>query len=227
MSVPILHRLRPGPRSRADVGPPRAPWLTGPPPALPAALDRMLERWWWLAPRQRAAVLAVALALVAGGSVAQVARSPYGPPVAVVVAARDLPAGATALGATATARRPAGLVPSDAVATVPADATLTLGVVAGTVLTARHLQPGGPLAGLTAGAAAIAVPLDGIPGLLPGRRVDLVATRADGGGIVLATDARVLSADGDLVWLAVPRAAAPDVAAAAARGLLSAAVLPD
>lgn len=226
MVDPILRRLRTPRRAPSEPGASRAPRLAGPPPVLPALVDRGLERWWRLPPRGRAVALIAILAVVAGGSVARVAQSPYGPPVTVIVAARDLPVGATAAGATLPARRPAGLVPSDAITAVPADATLTLGVVTGTVLTSRHLQQGGPLAGLTAGSAGIAVPLDALPGLLPGRRVDLVATRADGGGVVLATDVRVLGTDGDRAWLAVPREAAPDVTAAVARGLLSVAVLP-
>ena len=206
----------------------RAAWpgVDGPPPTLPAVVDGALERWWALPPRVRAAAALAALLLVATGGVVRVARSPYGPPIPVAVAGRDLPVGATVAGAAATERRPAGLVPLDAVAEVPDDATLAMGVVAGTVLTSRHLRPGGPLADLPAGAAAVAVPAEAVPGATPGRRVDVIVTRADGGGAVAAADARVLATDDDRVWLAVPRAAAPDVAAAAARGLLSVALLP-
>ena len=202
------------------------PGSDGPPPTLPAVVDRALDRWWALPPRLRAAAALAALLLVAGGGVARVARSPYGPPVTVLVAARDLTVGAPAGAAVAAERRPATLVPPDAVTGVPAEATLAMGVVAGTVLTARHLRPGGPLADLPAGSAAVAVPVDAVPGATPVQRVDVIVVRSDGGGAVVAPDARVLATEGDRVWLAVPRAAAPDVAAAAARGLLSVALLP-
>lgn len=206
---------------------PRRSALDGPPPSLPPVLDRLLERWWTLPPRARAAAVLAAAVLVVGGAVGRVVRSPYGPPVAVAVVVRDLAVGTPLAGSVATERRPAGLVPADAVVEVPADATVAMGVVAGTVLTARHLRPGGPLADLPVGTAAVAVGADAVAGATPGRRVDLIVTRPDGGGAVAAADARVLATEGDRVWLAVPRAAAPDVAAAAARGLLSAALLPD
>lgn len=200
--------------------------LDGPPPVLPAPVDGALERWSGLPPRVRAAAALAALVLVAGSGAARVARSPYGPPVAVLVATRDLAVGAIPADGIAAVRRPADLVPADAVTEVPADAGLAMGVVGGTVLTLRHLRPGGPFAGLGDGAAAVAVPAATVPGAGPGRRLDLVVTRADGGGAVVAADARVLALDGDLVWLAVPRGSAPDVTAAAMRGLLSVAVLP-
>lgn len=202
------------------------PGLGGPPPTVPAVVDGALERWWALPPRLRAAAALAALLLVAGSGVLRVARSPYGPPVAVVVAERDLAVGDPAAGAVAAERRPLTLVPRDAVAELPDEATLAMGVVAGTVLTARHLRPGGPLADLPAGSTAVAVPADAVPGASPGRRLDVIVVRSDGGGAVVAPDARVLATEGDRVWLTVPRAAAPDVAAAAARGLLSVALLP-
>ena len=215
-----------GPAAPRGAGAPGATRLDGPPPVLPAVVDRALERWGTLPPRARAAAALAVVLVVAGGGVARVARSPYGPPVAVLVATRDLGVGSSPAGGVAPARRPADLVPADAIVELPPDAALALGVVAGTVMTARHLQPGGPFAGLGDGAAAVAVPSGTVPGASPGRRFDLIVTRADGGGAVVATDARVLAVGGDLVWLAVPRAAAPDVAAAVSRGLLSAAVLP-
>jgi len=215
--------------SRPRLPPLRWPGGSGPPPALPDLLDRALERWWRLPPRVRAAAVVAVLLLLAGTAVARVARSPWGPPVLVAVATRDLPVGATLGGAVATARRPASLLPADAAVPggIPDDATLAIGVVAGTVLTERHLRPGGPLADLRPGLAAVGVPVEALPGAAAGRLVDLVVTRTDGGGVVVAADVRVLSVDGELAWLAVPRAAAPDVAAAAGRGLLTAALLPD
>lgn len=228
--MPRLRRSVPWLRTASTApAPPRRPLgtvLDGPPPALPAVLDGALERWSALPPRVRAAAVLGASLLVATGGVVRVARSPYGPPVTVAVVDRDLAVGADLAGAVVTERRPATLVPRDAVADVPGDATLALGVVGGTVLTVRHLRPGGPLADLPGGAAAVPVPAESAPGAVPGRRVDVVVVRADGGGAVAAADARVLATDGDRVWLAVPRTAAPDVAAAAARGQLAVVLLP-
>jgi hypothetical protein len=217
--MPLRTLLPPLPRSGAG----------GPPLVLPELLDRGLERWWRLGPRVRAAVVVLLLLGLAATAVGRVARSPWGPPVTVAVATRDLPVGAPLQGAVVAARRPAALLAGDTVPpdAVPPEATLALGVVAGTVLTARHLRPGGPLADLAAGSAAVAVPTAALPGVTAGRRLDLVIARADGGGVVVAADARVLALDEGLAWVVVPRAAAADVAAAAGRGTLTAALLPD
>ena len=180
---------------------PRRPALDGPPPSLPPVLDRLLERWWTLPPRVRAAAVLAAAVLVAGGAVGRVARSPYGPPVAVAVVVRDLPVGAPLAGSVATERRPAGHVPVDAVASVPDDATVAMGVVAGTVLTARHLRPGGPLADLPADTAAVAV---GADASVAHARVDRVA---DGDAGFLANDAHDLrqrpASGGDYLFIAI------------------------
>ncbi|MGA0830538.1 MAG: SAF domain-containing protein, partial [Nitriliruptoraceae bacterium] len=137
---------------------------------MPAVVDGALERWWALPPRLRAAAALAALLLVAGSGVLRVARSPYGPPVAVVVAERDLAVGDPAAGAVAAERRPLTLVPRDAVVELPDEATLAMGVVAGTVLTARHLRPGGPHADQPAGSTAVAVPAAPVPGARRGWR---------------------------------------------------------
>jgi pilus assembly protein CpaB len=205
-------------------------WSQGPPVRLPGTLDRLAEGWWRLPPRARSAVLALLAVLAAGAVLLRVALSPYGPPVPVLVAARTLEVGAT-VGTqdVEVARWPRSLTPPGTfhdAAALADGATLVMGVVRGTPLTLLHVDAAGPLAGLPGGAAAVPVPLDLLAGVGPGVRVDLVVTLGDGTGRRLAEDVRVLDGDGRLVWLVVDRALAPDVAAAASRGTLSAVVLP-
>jgi hypothetical protein len=102
---------------------------------------------------------------------------------------------------------------------------MTMGVTAGTALTARHVTGDGPLTGLAPGLSAVPVPTGALRGASGGVLLDLVVTLGDGTGRTLARDVRVLAEDGGTTWLEVDRALAPDVAAAAARGTLSAAVL--
>jgi len=159
---------------------------------------------------------------------ARIALSPYGAPTVVVIATSDLMTGVVLSNAdVTTARWPGALVPTDAVVAGrdTIGARLTMGVTAGTVLTDRHLRRGGPLADLGAGMAAVPVPSQLLRGVSARARLDLVATAADGSGRALARDVLVLAADGETVWLQVERERAPDVAAAAARGTLSGAVL--
>jgi pilus assembly protein CpaB len=171
-------------------------------------------------------VLAGAAAL--GAVVTRIALSPFGAPTPVVVVTSDLAAGAAVSSADLTVTRwPSGLVPSDAL-TAERDAVgarLTIGVTEGTVLTGRHVRRDGPLADLRSGMAAVPVPSGMLRGVSARARLDLVATAGDGSGRALARDVRVLAADGDTVWVEVERERAPDVAAAAARGTLSGAVL--
>jgi len=160
--------------------------------------------------------------------VARIALSPYGSPTPVVIAASDLVAGVALTDADVEAARwPSALVPEDALVTgrEVADTRLTMSVTAGTVLTDRHLRRGGPLADLRPGMAAVPVPSGLLRGASTRARLDLVATAGDGSGRALARDVVVLAVDGDTVWLEVERERAPDVAAAAARGTLSGAVL--
>jgi Flp pilus assembly protein CpaB len=194
-----------------------APWH-GPPPSLPEVADRLAERWYGLPPRVRV-VLAVAAALVvlfvAGSGVA---RSPWGRPVDVIVAAADLPAGSPLdAGMIRPERRPEGLVPADALGADAANGARLAGtVVAGTVLTARHLHDGdGVAAHLAPGRAAFPVEAGTVVAVQAGQRVDVVAGDVEGRGRALATDARVLSVGEGVVWLEIDRADAPALAAAA------------
>lgn len=203
-------------------------WLPGPPLRLPSVLDRVAEGWWRLTPRARSAIGLLAAVVTVTAVLLRVALSPYGPPVPVVVAARDLTVGATVTAADLVVRRwPADLVPDGAqrdVATL-VDTRLTARVVAGTVLTDGHVRDDGPLARLGAGRAAIAVPTGLLAGIRTDARVDLVGVAGDGSGRTLAEDGRVLAVEGDVTWLEVERGRAADVAAAALRGTLSGVVL--
>jgi Flp pilus assembly protein CpaB len=158
----------------------------------------------------------------------RVALSPYGPPVPVLVATGDLRVGELITGADVTVTRwPRELVPPGALArrSAAVGGRTTMGVTAGTVLTLRHVTGDGPLTGLVTGSAAVPVPSGALRGASGGARLDLVVTLGDGTGRILARDVRVLAEEGGTTWLEVDRALAPDVAAAAARGTLSAAVL--
>lgn len=212
-----------------DVDAPRSPsWPAGPPLRLPVAVDRVAEGWWRLTPRTRTAVGIVAAAALLAAVVARLALSPYGPPTVVLVARSDLTVGSTvAPGDVDRSRWPVGLLPS-APPVARADLTgarLATDVPAGTVLTRAHLRDAGPLATLTADAAAVPVPAELLRGVTPAARLDVVGVAGDGSGRVLARDTRVLAIEDGTVWLEVGRDAAADVAAAALRGTLSGAVL--
>jgi pilus assembly protein CpaB len=167
-----------------------------------------------------------ALALLA--LVLAIAPGPAAGAVPVVVAAADLASGSTlAAEALAVRRFPPDLVPAGALAD-PADAAgrvLVGAARAGEPLTDARLTGAGPLPG---DAAAVPVRLadpDVAALLLPGTRVDVVTLGERAGEpLVLAPDAQVLtvvgpertgSGGGPLVLVAVPRATATRVAAAA------------
>jgi len=176
-------------------------------------------------------LLGVAAALlVLAAVVVRVAASPYGPPVLVLVVAHDRQAGDILAGGDVTqVRWPRDLVPAGALSQRPEAVghRLTMGVTGGTALTDRHLTGDGPLTGIARGTAAVPVPSGAVRGLAGGTRLDLVVTLGDGSGRALARDVRVLAEEAGTTWLEVDRALAPDVAAAAARGTLSAVVLAD
>lgn len=197
---------------------------------LPAWLDRLSERWWGLPPRARATlvVVAIVLALVVVGRGAT--RSPWGPPVPVLVATADLEPGAPIdPGQLRAAQWPADLVPDDsitALADLPDDARVRSSVPAGAPLTGRHLVSG--LAGLVApGHVAVSVPRDGLPIVPTGARVDVVTAGVHGESARVTAGARVLALDGDWVWLGVPAEQADAVATAAVTGRVLLAIRPD
>ena len=199
--------------------------LDGPPLALPPLLDAASERWWGLRPRARA-VLVIALALaIALVAVARILTEPYGAPTTVLVTTRDLPAGHD-LGAADLRRRtwPASLVPPGA--TDRRQGRLALPLVAGSVLVASHLDGEGPARGLAESSVAVAVPRELLPELAIGDRLDVLATGADGTGVIVAQDAVVVAADPTTLWLATDRGAAAGVVAAVLRGAVGVALLP-
>lgn len=189
----------------------------GPAPSLPEVGERALERWFGLPPRLRALIAGAAGLLVLLGAGAGAARSPWGPPVAAVVTLVDVPAGATLDPSQLTTEdRPADLVPDDAVSLAEvAGRRVASAVVAGTVLTSRHLAgDGGLAAGLAPGRAAYPAPTDALAEVEPGQRVDVVAGDVEGRGRTLARGARVLAVADGVVWLDVARDDAPGLAAA-------------
>ena len=198
--------------------------LSGPLPHLPARVDALSDTWWGLPPRLRVGVVAFACVLVASLPMLRTARSAWGPPVTVIVAAEDLPAG-TALDASAVTRvqRPADVLPPDVLAEV--SGVLTVPVMAGTVLTERHRAP--TVAALVgAGEVAVPVPADMQPAVSPGSVIDLLSAGFDGAGRTIAAGGRVVQVDGSWIWVAVQASAAADVAAAALDQRLVLAVRP-
>ena len=199
--------------------------LSGPLPHLPARLDALSDTWWGLPPRLRVGLVAFACVLMASLPMLRTARSAWGPPVAVVAAVTDLPAGTVLDEAMVTAvQRPADVLPPDVL--TEASGVLTVPVMAGTVLTERHRAP--TLAALVeAREVAIPVPADMQPAVTPGAAVDLLSAGFDGGGRTIATGGRVVQVDGPWIWVAVPASAAADAAAAALDQRLILAVRPD
>ena len=199
--------------------------LDGGPPTLPGAFDAVAERWAQLQPRVRfaaASISAVLILLIAG---AGAARSPWGPPVDVFVATRDLPAGHVL--SSEDLREvpwPAELAPARTVS--PQGLTLTVGLPAGTPLGDAHLGDGGLASLLEQDEAAFPLPAEDVTELRAGQRVDLVAGDPGGAGLRLAAEARVLTTDGDIAWIAIQRDEAPALAGAAASGRVVGVPLP-
>lgn len=167
---------------------------------------------------------AVTALLVLAG-VTQVAVSPYGPPVPVWVAAADLqPGDRVAPDDLRRVNWPEELVPDGAVA--EPSGTVRAPLPVGAVLTDRHLGDDGPAAGLADGRVAVAVPVEALPPLPVGSRLDLVATDVDGHAVTLARAARVTAVDDTTVWIAVDHREAADVGAGALHRSLGAVLLP-
>ena len=215
-------RTRPAP---STVVPPRDRSADDGPFALPPWLDGLSDRWWSLTPRRRTiTVLVVAISVLVGAAVRSVG-SPHGAPTIVLVAAEQLAAG-TPLAADLVerVRWPADLVPDGALDV--ASGTLRTTVPAGAAVTAAHVTEDG-VGGLVGdGRAAVPVPVDTLPHVPVGTRVQVVATAVDGTGQVLSDDAEVVSSDGTSVWLGVDVDAAAEIAAAGLRGTVAVAVLP-
>ena len=199
--------------------------LGGPPIALPPWLDRLSERWWALTPRARGAVIAIGATIGVLAGFSHAASTPFGPPTTVLVATRDLPAGHhLASGDLRRATWPQDLVPYDGLDR--SEGRLASGLPQGTVATRRHLAEDGVVATLPDGQVAVPVPVDSLPELAIGNRVEVVGRDLDGRAAVLARDSTVVAIDGTDVWFAVPATSAPEVAAAGASGLVTVVVLP-
>lgn len=193
--------------------------------ALPPLLDRASERWWTLSPRWRAVLLAGGATLVLVAGLSHAAATPYGAPTSVLVATSDLPAGhELRAGDLRRTTWPRDLVPDDRLER--AAGRLAAALPAGTVATARHIADAGVAASLPAGMAAVPLPADALPALTVGNRVDVIGRDLDGRAAVLARGGSVVAVDGTDVWVAVPAASAPDVAAAGAGGLVTVVALP-
>lgn len=199
--------------------------LDGPPFALPPVLDRVAERWWRARPRSRLVVgLAVVVLLVVIG-LANAAAAPHGPPSVAWVATRDLRVG-DVLGPDELRRTtwPADLLP-DGVVSEPSG-ILVAPLPRGAVATDRHVGDGGPATGLPPGTAVVPVPVDAVPPLPSGARLELVAGDGVGGaGQLITGDALVLRTDEAAVWLAVDHEDAAALASAALHGPIGVVVL--
>lgn len=198
----------------------------GAPLVLPPWLDALSDRWWGLTPRTRAIAVLSLVVLTAVLATIRVAASPYGPPVPVLVATEDLPAG-TVLGAEVlrTERWPEELAPPGAHS--EPTGTLVAPLPGGAILTGGHLTEDGVGGMIDPGQAAVPVPAELVPELGIGTLVQVVASGPDGAGLVLADRAEVVATDGTTLWLATSERVAADVAAAGLRGTVALAVVRD
>lgn len=149
--------------------------LDGAYPRLPRPLDAASEGWSRLAPRMRALVTLVGVAVLMIAVAARIGRAEArwgGAPVPVLVATAALPVGTTEL-ALRQADWPPVAVPPGAVTEVPERAVLALALPEGAVLTAGHLDPAGPAVGLPTGSRAVPVPVEHGWGVVTGGRVDV------------------------------------------------------
>lgn len=176
-----------------------------PPPArrgwrrlVPDALTSTTRRAVWRRTRARRVLAAVLAGLAAWVLVGAVVPRPVETGLPVVVAAHDLPLGATvAAQDLRVERRPESQRPGEALLSVDeATGRVTSGrVTAGEVLTAARFRGPSQLGGLPAGQVAVSVPLldDGILGSV--RVGDLVEVLAPGSGDPVTPGARVLGLD--------------------------------
>lgn len=175
---------------------------------------------WWTTAIALASVTGVVIAGLVRGAEEQAAQ--YGSVREVLVARRHVAAGAVLrAGDVTTAQMPAAFVPRVDLARSPVGRTVIVPLEPGEVVLASKMAPEG-LTGIAAllrrGERALAVPTGpGMPPLERGDAVDVLATANDTGETALvASRARVLSADEEAVTIAVHPDDASGVAAALA-----------
>jgi hypothetical protein len=203
--------------------------LARPPWVLPRWLDAASERWWGAGPRARVIVLAVATGLMLAAVAGRIGGDPHGPPTTVLIATHDLPLGHELQpGDLRRARWPRDLVPDSAIAdpdvVVATARQVTAPLPRGAVATDHHLGTTGLGGAVPAGLSAVAVPIDALPPLRVGTRLDLITTDLDGRAVPIASDAIVVTTDAETVWLAVDPSQAAEAAAAGLNGSLGAIV---
>lgn len=194
-------------------------------------MDAALEWWAALTGRGRALLRSVALGVVLLAATGGLVDGRWGPPVDVVVAVRDVAPGAPVTTVDLTiASWPRDLVPADALTTLAMlpDGAVADGVlVSGTPVTRRNVHGGGAAAAAPAGTALVPVPLDLLPHLPVGTRVDLAVAGFDGTAEVVATSATVVADDGTWQWLRIGRHEIGPVSGGIGDGTLVAAVVRD
>ncbi len=158
--------------------------------------------------------------VVARFDAAEAARRGWAESVTVLVATHDHRPG-DAL-STRRVELPSVAVPADVVDVLPAAAQARQFLSAGAVVERADIATiGGPASGAPADAAVVPIPVPIAAPDAVGAPVDVVAD-----GIVLAADATVVTVDGDTLFVAVGRRAAPAVAAAARSGIAGVVFLP-
>ncbi len=188
-----------------------------------ARLRRALARRPWL---YWAGVLLLAgtVALVVASAAASVdaARRTWGETRPVLVAAVDLAPGDPLDGATDVRPFPRPMTPAAALTAVPPGAVARQHVSAGEVVVGTDVaRSTAPQALIPPGWSAVAV-AEAVPtGVLTGDAVTAVAD-----GVVLAEEGVVVGRSGDAVLVAVPDSDAPEVAMAAASGVLALLIVP-
>lgn len=192
-------------------------------------MDAAVEWWAALTGRARAVLRVVGMVIVLLAATGGLVDGRWGSPVEVVVAARDVAAGASVTAADlAVATWPRDLVPPGALrslATLP-DRAVADGVLPrGTPITSSNVHGGGAAADAPAGTALVPVPADLLPHLPVGTRVDLAVAGFDGTAEVVAAAATVVAHDGTWQWLRIARDEVGPVAGGVGDGTLVAAVV--
>jgi hypothetical protein len=203
--------------------------LAGAHPALPRPLDALAERWAAATPRLRIAIVLL-LVLSAGALIdARIRAAEHrwgGAPVTALVAESDLAVGAP-LDGLRRVRLPPLALPARPLAVVPSDAVLALALPQGAVLTAAHVAPSGPAAGLADGLRALPVPVQEAWGVTEGAWVDVWVLSIEGEAALAASSRPVLELRGEgpdrtaLLGLAVDEVTAVTAALGQGRVLLA------